>query len=121
MFVNIRNAPDNRYFVVTVHEDFDRNGAKEMALSIMEHSQESEIKQLLIDLRSASNVDSVSDKFFFAHEDAKEIQLDKTLKVALLVHPSDHSHDFIETVMRNTGHNILTFHEEYKAVTWLCS
>ncbi len=85
----------------------------------MQQSQETEIKRVLIDLKSARNLDSVSDKFFFAHEDAREIQIDKTLQVALLVDPSDQSHDFIETVMRNTGHNVLKFHDLQKAIVWL--
>ena len=119
MLLRINNAPDDSYFVLTVSEDFDREGAKEMAIAVMQKSQESEIKRVLIDLRAARNLDSVSDKFFFAHDDAREIQIDKTLQVALLVDPSDQSHDFVETVMRNTGHNILKFSDEQKAISWL--
>ena len=119
MLINFNKAPDDTYFVAIVGEDFDREGAREMAISIMDYSRENKIDRLMIDLRSARNVDSVSDKFFFVHEDFREIQINDALQVAFLVNYMDTSHDFIETVMRNTGHNVLSFYEEKKAIAWL--
>ena len=37
----------------------------------------------------------------------------------MLVSPNDKSHDFVEPVLRNAGHNVLIFNDEEKALGWL--
>lgn len=110
-------VPD--YLLVNVEEDFGRERAGEMAKAVQVQVGQTGVRQVLYDLRRARNEDSLSNSFFFAHEDAPRLELDKTLRVALLVHPMDKSHDFAETVLRNTGHNVRKFYDEQKAVAWL--
>lgn len=119
MFFSIKSVLSGPYFIVTANEDFDRKGAREIAIAVTKYCDEKNLKRVLFDFRRAKNVDSVSENFYFAHEDSKEINIDKSMRSALLVHHMDRSHDFVETVLRNTGHNIRKFYDESKAIAWL--
>jgi len=44
---------------------------------------------------------------------------DRNAKVAFLIHPDDHSHDFIEVVFRNAGFNARLFREKENALKFL--
>ena len=56
----------------------------------------------------------------FAHDDMKRTPaIDTSAVVAVLVSPGDHSHDFIETVSRNSGLNVTLFTDRERAVAHL--
>jgi hypothetical protein len=42
-------------------------------------------------------------------------EIDKTALVAVLVRPDDHSHDFVETVARNSGLRVTLFRDRERA------
>jgi len=45
--------------------------------------------------------------------------LSTSARVALLVAPEDHSHDFVELVVRNAGYNVRLFRNEGQAKSWI--
>ncbi|MBW1814413.1 MAG: hypothetical protein JRJ39_12290 [Deltaproteobacteria bacterium] len=60
------------------------------------------INRYLVDVTESRNTDSVMESYDFAYEDMKNTEgIDLYARVALLVSPGDHSHDFIETVTTN--------------------
>jgi len=78
------------------------------------------INRYLVDTTGARNTDTIKDSYDFAYADMRNTNdIDKTAVVALLVSPVDHSHDFIETVARNTGLNVTQFTERRLAGSFL--
>ena len=78
------------------------------------------INRYLVDVTEARNVDNTFEKYNFAYKDMKqEPAIDKAARVAILVSPGDHSHDFIETVTRNIGLDVTLFTDRQKAIEYL--
>lgn len=113
---------DGRYVISTVTGDF---AAKEMLAAVLEaykFAEEHGITRQLADVTKARNVDSVSRNYDFAYSEFQAVvAIDKRLRVAILVSPDDHSHDFAETVMQNAGLNVALFRDRDRAIAYLCS
>ncbi len=78
------------------------------------------ITKHLMDLSEARNIDSDTDKYYFANEDIQNYPgINMKVKVAVLVRPDDHSHDFAETVTRNAGQDITLFRDKESAIRYL--
>jgi hypothetical protein len=62
------------------------------------------INKYLVDVTKARNTDTVLGNYEFAYTDMKKTEgIDKYARVAVLVSPEDHSHDFVEIVARNAA------------------
>ena len=80
------------------------------------------INKYLVDLTKCVNPDSLSNIYNFAYKDVPGTDaIDKSAIVVMLVAPDDHSHDFAETVSRNSGYNVTLFREREQAVKHLKS
>lgn len=78
------------------------------------------ITRHLVDATHARNTSTVTENYRFAYKDAGAIPgLDPDARVAMLVSPEDHSHDFIETVTQNSGYNTRLFRDRKAAVDYL--
>ena len=67
------------------------------------------INCFLVDATEARNIDNILGNYDFAYRELDSAQIDKRARVALLISPGDPSHDFIETVCRNAGHDVTIF------------
>lgn len=78
------------------------------------------INRHLMDVSEARNVDTVTNNFEFAYQNIVRSQgINMTARVAVLVSPDDHSHDFVETVTRNAGQNVTFFRDRESAIRHL--
>ena len=77
------------------------------------------VDRYLFDLRGARNIETVSGNFDFAYEKLPETNLSRTSRSAMLSSPEDSSHDFVETLLRNSGYKVRMFKEKQLAVAWL--
>jgi hypothetical protein len=78
------------------------------------------IDRFLMDLTDSRNVESVTSKYIFAYSDMKNTPgINRNARVALLVNPDDHSHDFILTVAQNSGLNTTMFRDRQAAIEHL--
>lgn len=78
------------------------------------------ISRFLLDMTEATNTDSVVDSYEFAYSDLFNAEgIDKKVVVVILVSQDDHSHDFIETVLRNAGFNVRIFRDPDQARVFL--
>ena len=77
------------------------------------------IRRYLMDLTDAVNVESVTDNYRFVHIDVDRDDIDRLARVAMLVAPEDHSHDFIETAGANAGRFVKLFRDWEQAVSYL--
>ena len=101
-------------FAEPTHVRFERLGAE-----AAQKGREENISAFLYDLRGSSNVESISANYRYVREDMKGQGLDRSSRVAMLTRPDDTSHDFIETLLVNTGYNVRIFRDEEAAVAWL--
>lgn len=108
------------YIIMEVHGEMDRA----LGLHIAEQAQvlgdEQNIRNFLVDVTNAVNVDSILDQYRFANEDLiRSDELNHYSKIAVLASPDDHSHDFVETVVRNVGINFKLFRSRDQALSFL--
>ena len=78
------------------------------------------IDRFLVDLIDSPYEGSAIDHYEFANTRTEEQeQYNRYSRVALLVHPDDHSHDFFETVSRNAGFDVTIFRDREAAIQHL--
>ncbi len=120
MEYNIALSEDETYIVLSITGEMTREQAMQSNLEAHALGQELDIHRYLTDVREARNVDSVLGNYKFAYEDMKQTdEIDRGARVALLVSPEDHSHDFVETVSRNSGLDVTLFRDMEEAIEHL--
>ncbi|HMQ55785.1 MAG TPA: hypothetical protein PKE64_27790 [Anaerolineae bacterium] len=120
MAYTITPAPDGRYIVITVTGTINRQTAMQYNLEAHALGQQLGIDCFLVDVTEARNTDTVIDTYDFAYHDMSEAPaLMFEARVAVLVSPGDHSHDFVEVVARNAGLNMTLFTDRDQAVQHL--
>jgi len=78
------------------------------------------ITRHLMDVTEARNIDSILETYEFAYKDIGDVSgINMRVRVAVLVSPEDHSHDFVETVTRNAGQDITLFRDRELAIKHL--
>jgi len=107
MAYSIKLSEKKEYIILAIEGEFT---GKDMLQYIMEaHAlgRKKNINSFLVDVTKARNIDSVLGNYEFAHTDIINLPgINPRARVAALVSPDDHSHDFIETVLINTGQPI---------------
>ena len=110
----------NKYIIIKIVGDFT---AKEMMTCVAEsHSQGRSmgVRRYLVDVTEARNVDSAQGNYEFAYIDMKQNEnADPHARVAALISPGDHSHDFAATTSTNAGMSLTLFTDLGDAVSYL--
>ena len=103
-------SPDGTYIVLTIKGDIDRKLAMRYNMEAHALGKQLDIKCYLVDATESRNIETTFDNYSFAYDDmASAPEIDRSARVALLVSPGDHSHDFVETVSRNAGLDVTLF------------
>ena len=117
---SIRPSEDQSYIVLTVLGDFVGKAMMKYVVEAHALGKKMGINRYLVDVTKARNVDTIVGNYEFAYSDMKKAEgIDPFAKVAALVGPGDHSHDFIETVLINAGLRLQIFHDLGKAREYL--
>lgn len=120
MAYTISPSEDQKYIVLKHWGELNGELALERVIEAHVLGAKLGIARYLIDLTEARNVDTVTDSYWYAYKDLKTLpEINKNACVAMLVNPEDHSHDFVETVLRNAGHNVILFRERELAIKHL--
>jgi hypothetical protein len=77
------------------------------------------INHYLVDAVEAQNVENPVANYEFANHQIDPSKINRNACVALLVHPDDKSHDFVQTVLRNAGHWVTLFRDRKAALAHL--
>jgi len=120
MGCEIRASEDGKYIIQIVNGDL--TGKLMMEYNLKSHAlgRELGINRFLVDVTKSRNVDPPTKNFSFARYDLKKTPgIDPSARVATLVSPGDHSHDFIETVSRDRGLDVTHFTDRYQAIRHL--
>lgn len=113
-------APDRTYIVMELTGEITRRSAMDANMEAHKLGGELGINRYLVNLLACRNREDVVDNYEFAYQDLRTSpDLDRSARVALLVSPEDHSHDFIETVARNNGADVKIFTDRAEAVAHL--
>lgn len=113
-------SDDNTYVILRFTGDITR-------LTVMQHIEQAHTlgerlgtNRFLLDLREATNTDSTTDQYEFVHRDMMQSKdIDVFARVAVLIDPENHSHDFLETVFRNVGFNLRLFNDREDALSFI--
>ena len=120
MSYKIYPSKGRKYIVLKHWGEMNSELAMKRVLEAHTLGEELGITRYLVDLTEARNVDSVSKTFKYAYEDMKgPTGINPNARAAMLVSPEDHSHDFVETVLRNIGHNVKLFRDRELAIKHL--
>ena len=119
MSFTISPSKDGKYISLKITGDIDSKIAMNNNIEAHALGKKLGINRYFVDLTKSRNVESVADSYKFAYEDMKTPMIDKSARVAILVDPNDHSHDFIETVLQNSGHSVKLFTDRKLAKSYL--
>ena len=120
MKYTIKPSKDGKYIILKIVGEINSQSAMKQNLEAHALGRELGIARYLVDVTEARNTDSVVENYDFANTDMWETEgIDIYAKVATLVSPEDHSHDFIETVARNAGLNVRLFNDINQAKKFL--
>ena len=120
MCYTIAPSPDAKYIVLKVTGNMTCQLAMQQNREAHAMGKKLGIHRYLVDVTESRNVESAVDNYRFAYDDMRQApDIDKTARVAMLVSPGDHSHDFVETVVRNAGLSVRLFTDRELAVGFL--
>lgn len=120
MACTIDVSADGKYIIQTISGEMTRARALQYNLEAHARGAELGINRYLVDLRNARNVEPITSNYKFAYGDMQDTPgIDKLARVAVLVSPDDHSHDFIEIVAHNSGLDVTLFRDLELAIKHL--
>jgi hypothetical protein len=108
-----------KYVRCNVYQPITAKFAVEYGQATTAFALERGIHNQLIDVRGMPNVDSVQHNYDFAYKDLQDFEDHHHSRIAVLIDPTDRTHDFIEVVARNAGYDVRLFTEEQRAIDWL--
>ena len=110
MNYTINPSKDGKYIILKIQGEINRQSAMNQNLEAHALGKKLGINRYLVDVTEARNTDSVVESYDFAYKDMKNTEgIDLSACVAVLTSPGDNSHDFIETVAKNSGLNVEIF------------
>ena len=120
MSYEIYPSENRKYIVLKHYGEMNSEFGMNRVMEAHKLGAEMGITRYLVDLTEAKNIDPAYKSFKYAYDDMTTPSgIDRKARVALLVDPEDHSHDFVETVLRNAGHNVTLFRDRELAIKHL--
>jgi hypothetical protein len=120
MGCEIKTSEDGKYIIQTVSGDLTGKMALDYNLKTHALGRELGINRYLVDVTASRNVDPPPADYSFAKFSMKNNPgIDQSARVATLIKPGDRSHNFIETVSRNSGLDVTIFTDRLEAIQHL--
>lgn len=112
-------ADDGSYLRNTVFVDVTNELVEKFNKEMIRLKDETGITRHLVDVTRVRSAQSATDMYMLTYERLAVLPLVKTFKIAIVTHPDDSSHDFIETLLVNSGIEGKIFKDEDAALAWL--
>ncbi len=123
MEVSIAVSEDEKYIILMGKGEIkadDPTGLIKPLIEAHELARNKGIRNILVDVTEARNALGVFDSYEIVHRRiAQEPAINRYARVALLVAPDDHSHDFTETLAQNAGFNLTLYRDREQALASL--
>lgn len=116
---DISLAENGRYIVLKYVGDVDRVTILSNTIRAHEIARAAGVDRFLVDMTEARNVESVTGNYRFANSDLADPRIDRFARVAVLVSPDDHSHDFAVTASQNAFVRVRLFTDRGLAEEYL--
>jgi hypothetical protein len=113
---NINISEDNKYIIVKATGNISRLLVIQYFVEAHTLGTQKSLDRYLVDFTECRNTDTVLRNYTLAYEDMKDPRINQSARTALLVSLHDHSHDFLETLLRNSGNDVTLFHDRELAV-----
>ena len=97
----------------------DIHAVRKWASELEKIFSEKKIQRFLFDVREAKNTMDIVESFNFANVELKKFSHSLNARSAMLANEIDRSHNIIETVFQNAGHNSKRFTDRTAAIKWL--
>ncbi|MCZ4315798.1 hypothetical protein O4H66_20560 [Comamonadaceae bacterium G21597-S1] len=114
-------SDDGKYIVGKVHAQLNRDLAQQLAKEYAKLIESTGIRLVLNDVRGAKNSMGILNEYEFAYRDVPSLGIPRNIRSAIVSDEGDTSHDFQETVARNSGYSVKVFRSMEQAVEWLLS
>lgn len=119
MEYSIAPSDDEKYIILKVVGQFGRQQALAWHLEAHKMGQEMGIDRFLLDFYEGRNTDTVLRNYTFVSQDMRSPGINLDARIAMLVNPYDHSHDFIEALLKQEGVDVALFYDLEPAITFL--
>jgi hypothetical protein len=120
MSYQISVSEDGKYIVTKYEGEINSELILQRTIEAHALGDKLGITRHLMDVTEATNREPVANTYNFAYKDVRSTPgINIKVKVAVLVRPGDHSHDFAELVTNNAGQNIKIFTDREAAVEHL--
>jgi len=113
-------AENCKYISIKYFVDMTTEVALRAGPELMKQAKQSNLKRFLFDMLESSNIQSVTDNYYFANENIRSFDFPRDSMTAFILRPDDHSHDFIINAFLNAGYYVEKFSNEEEAIKWLC-
>jgi hypothetical protein len=121
--ITVSDSEDGKYILLRGKGDIKHGNPQELIrpiLEVYELAERLKIYRLLADVTQVRNLHSPVDDYEFVNTSiANEERINRFMRIALLVAPEDHSHDFMETVARNAKFMFTIFRDRETALAFL--
>lgn len=116
---SIAPSDDEKYIILKVVGQFGRQQALAWHLESHKMGQEMDIDRFLLDFTEGRNTDTVMRNYTFVSQDMRSPGINLKARIAMLVSPYDHSHDFIEAMLKQEGVDVALFYDREPAIEFL--
>jgi hypothetical protein len=121
--ISITVSEDKKYILITGKGEITLGGPNALLQPLIEAhtlAKKLEIRNTLVDVTEARNALGIFHTYDIVnHQIPQEPAIDRHMRIALLVSPDDHSHDFTETIARNAGFNLTVYRDRGQALAAL--
>jgi hypothetical protein len=119
MEYSIAPSDDGKYIILKVVGEFGRQQALAWHLEAHKMGAEMGIDRFLLDFYKGRNTDTVMRNYTFVSQDMRTPGINLAARIAMLVSPYDHSHDFIEAMLKQEGVDVCLFYDLEPAIAFL--
>lgn len=116
MTYSITASDDKKYIIVKVIGNISRLLAIQYNLEAHALGKELGIDHFLLDFTECKNTDTVLRNYKYVYDDMKNPGINQAARTAMLVSPTDHTHDFIESLFKDAGADFTLFHDRELAL-----
>ena len=120
MSCDIKLSDDKKYVILKFQGKINKHIILPFIVQSHILAKKHKIDRFLVDMILAENRDTFPEKFDYAYSDVKKVsEINPAAVISVVVAPDDHSHDFIEKVLRKNNYDVTMFRSEREAVNYL--
>lgn len=112
-------AEDKTYIILKYLGEISREIALKATEEAHSMGRRYGIHHYLVDVTEAVNIENLLGNYGFAYDDLDKANIDRSACVATLVDSEDQSHDFLETLLINAGHDVTLYRDRDTAIKYL--